>query len=111
VLYLGHLEPGHPQHDLFERQCEGTGSMIAFEVPGGEEAAFRFLDSLWLIKLAVSLGSTESLAEHPKTMTHSEATPAECDAMGVTDGLVRLSIGVEDPGDLIRDISAALDEV
>ena len=111
VGYLGHLEPGHPQYDLYQRQCLGSGSMIAFEVPGGEEAAFRFLNNLSLIKLAVSLGSTESLAEHPKTMTHSEATPEECDAAGVTDGLVRLSIGVEDPGDLILDIEHALTSV
>jgi methionine-gamma-lyase len=111
VSYLGHLGPGHPQYELYKRQCLGSGAMIAFEVPGGEAAAFRFLNALQLVKLAVSLGSTESLAEHPKTMTHSEATPAECDGAGVTDGLVRLSIGVEHPDDLMLDIATALDTV
>jgi methionine-gamma-lyase len=111
VSYLGHIDADHPQHELYKRQCLGPGAMIAFEVPGGEAAAFRFLNNLPLIKLAVSLGSTESLAEHPKTMTHSEATPEECDAMGVTDGLIRLSIGVEHPEDLILAISAGLREV
>jgi len=111
VLYLGHLDPDNPQHELYKRQCLGPGSMIAFEVPGGEEAAFRFLNNLSLIKMAVSLGSTESLAEHPKTMTHSEATPAECDAMGVTDGLVRISVGVEHHEDLILAIRKALEAV
>ncbi|MCB2224062.1 MAG: cystathionine gamma-synthase family protein [Actinobacteria bacterium] len=111
VLYLGHLEPGHPQYDLYKRQCLGPGAMIAFEVDGGQPAAFRFLNNLSLIKMAVSLGSTESLAEHPKTMTHSEATPEACDAAGVTDGLVRLSIGVEHPDDLILAIGKALEAV
>ncbi|MBU1227850.1 MAG: cystathionine gamma-synthase family protein [Actinobacteria bacterium] len=111
VLYLGHLEAGHPQYELYKRQCLGPGSMIAFEVPGGEQAAYRFLNNLPLIKLAVSLGSTESLAEHPKTMTHSEASAEDCDAMGVTDGLVRLSIGVEHPDDLIQAIGKALKAV
>jgi len=111
VSYLGHLEAGHPQYEIYKRQCLGSGAMIAFEVPGGEEAAFRFLNGLSLIKMAVSLGSTESLAEHPKTMTHSEATPEECDASGVTDGLVRISVGVEHPDDLILDIGHALEQV
>jgi methionine-gamma-lyase len=111
VGYLGHLDAGHPQYDLYKRQCLGDGGMIAFEVPGGEPAAFRFLNSLKLIKLAVSLGSTESLAEHPATMTHSEASPEELADMGVTGGLVRLSIGIEHPDDLILDIGQALREV
>jgi len=111
VSYLGRLEAGHPQYELYKRQCLGPGAMIAFEVQGGEEAAFRFLNSLSLIKMAVSLGSTESLAEHPKTMTHSEATPEECDASGVTDGLVRISVGVEHPEDLVLDIGHALEAV
>ncbi len=108
VSYLGHLDAGHPQFDLYERQCEGPGAMIAFEVEGEEAGAYRFLNSLQLIKLAVSLGSTESLAEHPATMTHSEATHETNCAAGVTDGLVRISIGVEHPEDLILDIGQAL---
>ena len=109
--YLGHLEAGTQQHDLFERQCLSAGAMIAFEVPGGEAAAFRFLNALKLVKLAVSLGSTESLAEHPYSMTHSEATPEENCAAGVTEGLVRISVGVEHPDDLILDLEQALREV
>lgn len=109
--YLGHLEAGTPQHDLFKRQCLSAGAMIAFEVPGGEPGAFRFLNALRLVKLAVSLGSTESLAEHPYSMTHSEATPEENCAAGVTEGLIRLSVGIEHPDDLILDLSQALRRV
>ena len=111
VNYLGRLAPGTPQHALYERQCLGPGAMISFEVAGGEAAVYRFLNALTLIHLAVSLGSTESLAEHPATMTHSEATPEENCAAGVTEGLVRISVGVEHPDDLIRDISQALERV
>ncbi len=84
--------------------------MISFEVAGGVEGAYRFLNSLQLAKLAVSLGSTESLAEHPATMTHSEATEEENRAAGVTPGLVRLSVGLEHPDDLILDLEQALDK-
>jgi methionine-gamma-lyase len=111
VNYLGHLEAGSPQYALYERQCTSPGAMISFEVHGGEPAAFRFLNALTLVKLAVSLGSTESLAEHPASMTHSEATHEENCAAGVTDGLVRISIGVEHPDDLVLDIDRALGEV
>lgn len=76
--------------------------MLAFEVNGGEPEAFRFLNSLKLIQLAVSLGSTESLVQHPKTMTHADVDPADKDAIGITDSLVRLSVGVENADDLIR---------
>jgi methionine-gamma-lyase len=111
VSYLGHLDADHSQFDLYRRQCEGNGAMLAFEVAGEQEGAYRFLNSLKLIKLAVSLGSTESLAEHPATMTHSEATHEENCAAGVTDGLVRISVGVEHPDDLIIDIDQALEAV
>ena len=85
--------------------------MISFEVQGGVEGAYRFLNSLQLVKLAVSLGSTESLAEHPATMTHSEATEEENCAAGVTAGLVRISMGLEHPDDLILDLGQALEKV
>ncbi|MBN2114812.1 MAG: cystathionine gamma-synthase family protein [Acidimicrobiia bacterium] len=111
VNYLGHLAEGTPQYDLYRRQCLGPGAMISFEVEGGVEAAYRFLNSLQLFKLAVSLGSTESLAQHPATMTHSEATEEENLAAGVTPGLVRLSIGMEHPDDLILDVGQALEKV
>jgi methionine-gamma-lyase len=111
VNYLGHLAEGTPQYDLYRRQCLGPGAMISFEVEGGVEGAYRFLNSLQLIHLAVSLGSTESLAEHPATMTHSEATEEENAAAGVTPGLVRLSVGLEHPDDLILDLEQALGKV
>jgi methionine-gamma-lyase len=82
--------------------------MVSFEVEGGEAGAFRFLNALRLVKLAVSLGSTESLAEHPATMTHAGVDPDEKRRTGVTDGLVRLSVGVEHPDDLIADLTQAL---
>lgn len=85
--------------------------MLSFEVPGGEAAAFRFLNRLGLVKLAVSLGGTESLAEHPATMTHADIPQAEQRAMGITPGLVRLSVGVEEVGDLMADLDRALGEV
>ena len=86
-------------------------AMISFEVDGGEAAAFRFLNALRLVKLAVSLGGTESLAEHPATMTHSGVPADEKERIGVTAGLVRLSIGVEHPDDLVADLSHALGAV
>jgi methionine-gamma-lyase len=111
VNYLGRLAPGTPEHDLYQRQCLGSGAMISFEVGGGVEGAYRFLNALQLVKLAVSLGSTESLAEHPATMTHSEATSEENCAAGVTEGLVRISVGLEHPEDLILDLGQALERV
>ena len=108
VYYLGHLEPGTPEHDLFKRQCSEAGSMIAFDVVGAEPEAFRLLDALQLIKLAVSLGGTESLAEHPASMTHADVTPEGKKRMGITPAMVRLSIGVEHPDDVIADLTQAL---
>jgi methionine-gamma-lyase len=111
VNYLGSLQPGSSQYDLYRKQCLGPGAMISFEVAGGQTGAFRFLNSLQLIKLAVSLGATASLAEHPATMTHSESTSEENCATGVTEGMVRLSIGVEHPEDLILDLTQALEAI
>jgi methionine-gamma-lyase len=109
VHFLGHLTEEHPQHALYRRQCLAPGAMISFEIVGGEAEAFRFLDALKLVKLAVSLGGTESLAEHPGTMTHSDI-PAEAQArMGITPAMIRLSIGVEHPEDLIEDLKQALE--
>jgi methionine-gamma-lyase len=111
VYYLGHLEQGEPMYETYRRQCAGPGSLIAFEVHGGEPAAFRFLNALQLVKLAVSLGGTESLAEHPHSMTHADV-PAEVKAqMGVTPGLIRLSVGVEHYEDILADLGQALERV
>jgi methionine-gamma-lyase len=111
VRYLGHLTEEHPEFDIYRRQCLSPGSMISFDLVGGEAEAFRFLNHLELIKLAVSLGGTESLAEHPATMTHADVPREAQDAMGITPALVRISVGVEHPEDLIADLRQALEQV
>lgn len=108
--YLGHIDEPD-QRAIFKNQCLSAGAMLSFEVQGGEAEAFRFLNALKLVKLAVSLGSTESLAEHPATMTHIGVDPAEREKLGITSALVRLSVGVEHPDDLIHDIRQALEKV
>ena len=85
--------------------------MVSFDIRGGEPEAFRFLDNLKLIRLAVSLGGTESLAEHPASMTHCDIQPDARVGMGITDKLIRLSIGVEYAQDIIWDIDQALEKV
>ena len=104
---LGHLAPGTAQHDIYQRHCLSPGSMISFDIHGGEAEAFRFLNALRLFKLAVSLGGTESLAEHPATMTHSDISVAEQHEMGISPQMIRLSIGVEDAQDLMLDLGQA----
>lgn len=113
VYYLGNtLRDGSPtEREIIRRQYSSNGAMISFDVIGNEDEAFRFLDNLKLIKLAVSLGGTESLAEHPYTMTHADVDQEEKQAMNITEKLIRLSIGVEHHEDLIRDISQALDKI
>ncbi len=111
VFYLGHLSEEDPQYAIYRKQCLAPGSMISFNIRGGKKEAFRFLNHLKLIKLAVSLGSTESLAEHPATMTHSDVPPEEQRRMGISEKMIRLSIGVEHPEDLIADLEQALQAV
>lgn len=108
VFYLGHLTPGSLQFDIYEKHCKAPGAMISFCIKGGEKEAFAFLNRLEIFHLAVSLGSTESLAEHPASMTHSGVDPQERLEYGITDNMIRLSIGVEHPDDIIRDIELAL---
>ena len=109
VLYPALLPPGSVQRAIYERQCSGPGSIVTFEVKGGKPAAFRFLNAVQLAKLAVSLGGTESLVEHPSTMTHSDI-PLDVQAQyGVTAGMVRLSVGLEAAEDLIADLARALE--
>ncbi len=108
VNYLGFLKPGTQQAEIFQKQCTSAGSTFAFTVKGGREAAFRVLNRIQLIKLAVSLGGTESLICHPASTTHSGIKAAERAALGITEGTIRLSIGVEDPGDLLADIDQAM---
>jgi methionine-gamma-lyase len=111
VYYLGHISERDTNYKIFKEQCQCAGAMISFDIKGGEKEAFKFLNSLKLMKLAVSLGSTESLAEHPSTMTHSDVSIEEQKAMSITDKLIRLSIGVEHYSDIIWDIEQALDKV
>lgn len=111
VYYLGNKEHNSPQGRIKAKQCLSNGAMISFDVKGGEKEAFHFLNSLRLIKLAVSLGSTESLAEHPATMTHCDVDPAERQRLSITGKMVRLSVGVENYEDIIADISQALDKI
>lgn len=113
VYYLGNFsEAEQPdQYEIRERQCLSNGAMLAFDVTGGEPAAFKFLNALRLIKLAVSLGSTESLAEHPATMTHADVDAEMRDRLNITGKMVRLSVGVENFRDLCADIEQALDKV
>ena len=111
TYYLSHLAHNPVQQDIYQRHCLAPGSMISFDIKGGEAEAFRFLNALKLIKLAVSLGGTESLAEHPATMTHSDITVPEQAEMGITAQMIRLSIGVEDPQDLMLDLGQAFEAV
>jgi methionine-gamma-lyase len=108
VWYLGFLPETHPDREVFERQCRGPGSTFSFEVKGGEAEAFSVLNRLKVIKLAVSLGGTETLASHPSTMTHSDITREEQTRLGITPALIRLSVGIEHPDDLIADLDQAL---
>ena len=108
VHYPGLLGPGDPGYDTYRAQCTGPGSLIAFEVEGGEAAAFAVLDAFEVFRLAVSLGGTESLVEHPMRMTHADVPPAELEAIGVTPGLIRMSVGIEHLSDLRRDLDVAL---
>lgn len=111
VYYLGNTaQSGTPQErEVIERQYSSFGAMISFDIVGGETEAFRFLDRLKLIKLAVSLGGTESLAEHPYTMTHADVNQEDKMAMNISEKLIRLSIGVEHHSDLIHDIAQAFE--
>lgn len=112
VYYLGNItEKSGYQYDIKKRQCLSNGGMISFDIKGGEHEAFVFLNSLKLIKLAVSLGSTESLAEHPATMTHADVDPADKSELSISEKMIRLSIGVESYHDIIYDIEQALDKV
>lgn len=108
VYYLGLLEEDNPQFAIYKRQYLSPGAMLSFDIQGGEKEAFDFLNKLKLIRLAVSLGGTESLAEHPATMTHAGIEPAHRLEMGISDALIRLSVGIENVNDIINDIRQAL---
>ncbi len=111
VWFLDDLPSDHPDREVFERQCSSAGSTFSFEIKGGEAEAFRVLNALKIIKLAVSLGGTETLASHPAAMTHSDVPPAERERLGIKESLIRISVGVENPADLIADIAQALETI
>lgn len=110
VMYPGLLADDDPQREVFGRQCTGPGSLIAFEIDGGEKEAFGVLDRFEVIRLAVSLGGTESLVEHPMSMTHADVSPEDLERYGVGPGVIRLSVGLEHLSDLKRDLRHALEE-
>ena len=98
----------HPQHDLAKRQMRQFGTVLAFELAGGFEAARRFIDGVELARPATSLGGPETLVCHPMTTTHASLTPDEQADCGVTEGLIRMTVGLEDPDDLVADLTRAL---
>ena len=103
--------PSFSQHALAQRQMRQFGGMIAFELKGGLDAGIRFMNALQLVTRAVSLGDAETLAQHPASMTHSTYTPEERARYGISDGLVRISVGLEDLADILADVGQALDSV
>jgi methionine-gamma-lyase len=109
VLYPG--LKSHPQYELGERQMNGPGAMISFEVNGGLEAGKTVMNNVKLAVLAVSLGGVETLIQHPASMTHSKLTKEARESAAITDGLIRLSVGIEDAEDIIADLDQALDRV
>jgi cystathionine gamma-lyase len=109
VLYPGLAS--HPQHAMAQRQMKAGGGMVTAFVKGGLEPSRRFLERVRVFALAESLGGVESLIEHPAIMTHASIPKQQRDAIGISDGLVRLSVGVEDAEDLIADLRQALDAV
>ena len=111
VSFPGIDTMGEKQNEIFKRQCLGSGAMISFEVFGGEKEAFKFLNNLKLIKLAVSLGSNESLAQHPYSMTHADVPDDIKEKIGINQGLIRLSVGIENAEDIISDLNNAFKEI
>ena len=108
--WLPYLDAESAEGKTYREQCSGAGSTFSFDITGGQAAAFRFLNALSLFKQAVSLGGTESLASHPGSTTHSGVPQAVRQRIGITDATVRLSIGIENAGDLIEDVKLALDQ-
>jgi len=111
IYYLGMIREGTREYDIYKKQYSSAGAMISFDVKGGEKEAFMLLNELKLIKLAVSLGSTESLAEHPATMTHAGVCDEHKKEMSISEKLIRLSVGLENAEDIIDDLKQALDKV
>jgi len=109
LIYPG--RPDHPQAQIAQRQMQGGSTLLAFEIKGGKAAAFRFQDALKLIHISNNLGDAKSLITHPATTTHQRLTPAARAELGISDGLVRLSCGLEHPDDIVEDVFSALELV
>jgi methionine-gamma-lyase len=109
VFYPGLLKADDPQYEIYKRQCSGPGSLISFDLKGGQAAAMRVLNRFEVARLAVSLGGTESLVEHPMTMTHADVPQDQLHHFGVSEGLIRMSVGLEHVSDLVFDLRQALD--
>ena len=107
LIYPG--RPDHPQAEVAHRQMKAGSTLVAFEIDGGKAAAFRFQDALKLVKISNNLGDAKSLITHPATTTHQRITPAQRAELGISDGLVRLSCGLEHPDDLVEDLTIALE--
>ena len=107
VIYPG--LPDHPQAELARRQMETGGTILSLDLRGGKAAAFRFLDALRIVLISNNLGDAKSLVTHPATTTHQRLSADQRQALGIGDGLVRLSVGLEDPADLEADLLAALE--
>ena len=109
LIYPG--RPDHPQAKIAQKQMRGGSTLVAFEIAGGKKAAFRFQDTLKLIRISNNLGDAKSLITHPATTTHQRLTPAQRAELGISDGFVRVSVGLEHPDDIIEDVLAALEAV
>jgi O-succinylhomoserine sulfhydrylase len=107
LIYPG--RPDHPQADIVKKQMRGGSTLVAFEVAGGKAAAFRFLNALKLVRITNNLGDAKSLVTHPATTTHQRLTPQARAELGISDGLIRFSAGLEHPDDVVEDLLAALD--
>jgi len=111
INYPGLLTEADAQYAVYKKQCSGSGSTFSFEIDGDERAAFRVLDSMKIAMLAVSLGGTETLVQHPASMTHSGVPRERRAEIGITDNLIRISIGLENPRDIIADLEQALESL
>jgi O-succinylhomoserine sulfhydrylase len=109
VIYPGLA--GHPQHGIAMAQMGSGGTVVSLDIAGGKEAAFRFLNALRIVTISNNLGDAKSIVTHPATTTHQRLSEEARSALGITPGLVRLSVGIEDPADLLADIRGALSAV
>lgn len=107
AIYPGLMD--HPQHALVMEQMGSGGTMVSLDIAGGQEAAFRFLNALEIVKISNNLGDAKSIATHPATTTHQRLPQEQKDLLGITPGLVRISMGIEDGADLVADVMQALD--